>query len=268
MIFISPHFNPVAIHWGSVQVRWYGLAYLIGFLMVWLCARRDDRHDAILGPGDLLDAMTCGLWGVVIGGRLAYVLIYAWPFLGVDWLMPFRIWEGGMSFHGGLLGGVIGLMWYAHRQDKSFLSLTDLMAPYVPIALGLGRLANWVNGELWGRPTGQSWGMIYPWVDHVLRYPSQWIECFLEGFCLFVLVFLYVRKPRALGQPGGVFLLGYAICRFIAECFRSPDQQIGLLSMNLSMGQLLCLPMLFLGLFFLIRPRYANRLPKLFLGGA
>lgn len=259
MILHSPYIDPVAFHLGPLSVRWYGLAYCFGFLLTWYAARRDRRHDALIGQGlsaTLFDAMIAGLWGVVLGGRLGYVLFYAWPFTVSDVWMPFRIWEGGMSFHGGLLGSIVGLYVYARRHRIAFFSCTDLIAPYVPIALFLGRLANWVNGELWGRPTGQDWGMVYPWVDDVLRYPSQWIEAGLEGLLLGLAVFFFSRQDRAPGQVSGFFLLGYALMRGVAECFRMPDAQVGLLGMGLSMGQWLCFPLFLLGLFLLFKPSF------------
>lgn len=248
-MFIYPHINPVAFSLGSLQVHWYGLMYLIGFVSAWLLAHWRMKHYHLNWTSEQIsDLIFYAALGVIIGGRVGYMLFYNFPTLiHAPWSL-FKIWEGGMSFHGGLLGVLVALWMFALRYKKPFWEVGDFIAPLVPIGLGAGRIGNFINGELWGRVTDVPWAMIYPHVDEQPRHPSELYEFGLEGIGLFILVWWYARKPRPAGCVSAVFLLGYAICRLIAECFRQPDQQLGYIAFGwLTMGQILSIPMLLLG---------------------
>ena len=252
-MLVHPQFDPVAIHLGPLAVRWYGLMYLVGFALVWTVGRyaiKTRPHSAWTAQ-DLDDALFYGILGVIIGGRLGYVLFYK---LGDYLLEPWRIlfvWEGGMSFHGGFLGVILAMWWYAHARRQSWLAITDFIAPLVPLALGAGRLGNFINAELWGRRTSVPWAMIFPHVDNVPRHPSQLYEFALEGAALFGLLWWYAAKPRARGAVSGWFMIGYGVFRFAVEFTREPDAFLGLLAGGLSLGQWLSLPMIAAGVFLL-----------------
>ena len=249
-MFVYPNINPVAFHLGPLKVHWYGLMYILGIGLAWLLALKrvaNGRHaswtqDAVV---DLVFYITLGL---IVGGRVGYVLFYNIDKFLVDPIIMFKIWQGGMSFHGGLLGSIVALWLFSRRYDKPFFNVSDFTAPLVPLGLGAGRLGNFINGELWGRVTEVPWAVIYPHVDNMPRHPSQLYECLLEGVLLFIILWTYSSKPRPLGCVSGVFLVGYGFFRIIAECFRAPDNQIGFLAWSwLTMGQLLSLPMVLLG---------------------
>jgi len=203
---------------------------------------------------DLEDLLFAGVLGVVLGGRLGYTLFYQPGFYLAHPLNIFKLWEGGMSFHGGLLGVILAMFWFAHRHKTTFFVVSDLVAPLVPFGLAFGRLGNFINGELWGRPTDLPWAMIFPQVDMLPRHPSQIYQFFGEGILLGVVLWIFSSKPRPLGQVSGLFLLGYGVCRFLAEFAREPDAFLGLLGLGLSMGQWLSLPMIFLGFYLIVRP--------------
>jgi phosphatidylglycerol:prolipoprotein diacylglycerol transferase len=249
-----PQFDPVAIQLGPVAIHWYGITYLVAFgLFLWLAALR-VKQSPYAGSGwtrrDVEDLLFYGVLGVVIGGRLGYVLFYKPGYYLDHPLEIFAVWKGGMSFHGGLLGVLAAMLFYARMRGRQFLEVTDLIAPCVPIGLASGRAGNFINGELWGRAADASlpWAMVFPQSgSSVPRHPSQLYQLALEGLLLFVLLWLYARKPRATGQVSGAFLVGYGIFRFIAEYFREPDAFLGLLALNMSMGQWLCLPMIVAG---------------------
>jgi phosphatidylglycerol:prolipoprotein diacylglycerol transferase len=248
-MFIYPHINPVAFSLGPIQVHWYGLMYLIGFVSAWLLAHWRMKHYKLNWTSDQIsDLIFYAALGVIIGGRLGYMLFYSFPeFIHAPWSL-FKIWEGGMSFHGGLLGVLVALWIFARKYGKPFWEVGDFIAPLVPIGLGAGRIGNFINGELWGRVTDMPWGMIYGHVDDQPRHPSELYEFGLEGVGLFILVWWYARKPRPVGCISAVFLMGYAVCRLIAECFRQPDPQLGYIAFGwLTMGQILSIPMLLLG---------------------
>lgn len=248
-MLIYPYINPVAFSLGPIQVHWYGLMYLIGFVSAWLLAHWRMKHYKLNWTSEQIsDLIFYAALGVIIGGRTGYMLFYNFPeFTHAPWTL-FKIWEGGMSFHGGLLGVLLALWIFCRKYGKNFWEVGDFVAPLVPIGLGAGRLGNFINGELWGRVTDMPWGMVYGHVDEQLRHPSELYEFGLEGIALFILVWCYARKPRPEGRVSAVFLIGYAICRLIAECFRQPDPQLGYLAFGwLTMGQLLSLPMLLLG---------------------
>lgn len=244
-----PYINPIAFSLGPIQVHWYGLMYLIGFVSAWLLAHWRMKHYKLDWTSEQIsDLIFYAAIGVILGGRVGYMLFYNFPELVHDPLSLFKIWQGGMSFHGGLLGVLLALWIFARKFGKAFWDVGDFIAPLVPIGLGAGRIGNFINGELWGRVTDMPWGMVYSHVDSQPRHPSELYEFGLEGIGLFILVWWYARKPRPAGRVSAVFLIGYAICRLIAECFREPDQQLGYLAFDwLTMGQILSIPMLLLG---------------------
>ncbi len=256
-----PDMDPVAITLGPLSVHWYGVMYALGFgLAWWLGRQRARRADSPIKPAQMDDVLLYGAIGVVVGGRIGYGLFYASPGIGEDPLAILRIWEGGMAFHGGLLG-VIGMMaLYAYRHRIPPLVLGDFIAPLVPPGLAAGRLGNFINGELWGAPTQLPWGMVYPPLGPEPRHPSQLYEMALEGIVLFALLWWFSSRPRAAGAVTGVFLIGYGLARFSVEWVRLPDAHIGYLAGGwLTMGQVLTLPMIGIGLLLLA---LAYRRPK------
>lgn len=251
-----PDFNPVALQIGPVAVHWYGLMYLFGFAMVWVLGRhRIKKGDTDLSTRNLEDLIFYCVLGVVAGGRLGYILFYKPAEYLADPLKIFYVWEGGMAFHGGLIGVVVALYVFARKHQRSLLEIGDFIAPLIPLGLGAGRLGNFINGELWGRPSDLPWAMVFPYAgDGIPRHPSQLYEMALEGLLLFALLWWFSRKPRPTGQVSGLFLAGYGTFRFMVEFTREPDHFLGLLIGNLSMGQLLSLPMVVVGLILLFRP--------------
>lgn len=244
-----PHFNPIAFSLGPLHVHWYGLMYLLGFFLAWCLAHwRVKYYHLDWNATQISDMIFFAAVGVIVGGRLGYMVFYNTEhFMTQPWIL-FKLWEGGMSFHGGLIGVIVSLWIFGKRIHKPFWEVADFMAPLVPLALGAGRLGNFINGELWGRASNVPWAMVFPSADGQQRHPSQLYELGLEGIILFTVVFYYARKPRPQGCVSGVFLMGYAICRLFVECFREPDPQLGYLVLNsLTMGQLLSLPMLLAG---------------------
>ncbi len=259
-MLIYPSINPIAFHLGPLTVYWYGLMYLFAFLTCWgiLSYRiRFAKFPAVLTTEQLSDLLFYAALGVVIGGRLGYMLFYAFADLISNPLLLFEVWKGGMSFHGGLIGVILALWFFSRKTQKSLIDITDFVAPVVPIGLAFGRLGNFINGELWGRETDVPWAMVFPSGGLVPRHPSQLYEFFLEGVLLFVILWFFSRKPRPPWAVSGLFLLGYGLFRFLVEFFRQPDVQLGFIAFGwLTQGQLLSLPMIFLGLFLLI---YAYR---------
>jgi len=245
-----PKFNPVALQLGQFKIHWYGLMYLVSFLSVWcLALYRRKQLQVDWSKEDIADLVFYGALGVILGGRLGYMMIYDGAALVRDPLSLFRIWEGGMSFHGGLLGVLLSLKWFAHKKQQSYLMIMDFIAPLVPIGLAAGRLGNFINGELWGRVSTVPWAMVFPHAGPEPRHPSQLYEFTLEGMLLFALLWCYARKPRQRGRVSAVFLLGYGCLRIIAELFRQPDVQLGYIGIEgFTMGQLLSIPMILLGL--------------------
>jgi len=257
-MLIHPQFDPAAIRIGSFAIHWYGLMYLMAFAQFLLLGRLRIRSPQYQALGwtykDLEDLLFAGVLGVVLGGRLGYTLFYQPGFYLAHPLNILKLWEGGMSFHGGLLGVILAMFWFAHRHKTTFFVVSDLVAPLVPFGLAFGRLGNFINGELWGRPTDLPWAMIFPQVDMLPRHPSQIYQFFGEGILLGVVLWIFSSKPRPLGQVSGLFLLGYGVCRLLAEFAREPDAFLGLLGLGLSMGQWLSLPMIFLGFYLIVRP--------------
>ena len=253
-----PQIDPVALQLGPLAIHWYGLTYLAAFgLFMWLANLR-LRHQPFAGVTnppwtrrDVEDILFLGVLGVVAGGRIGYCLFYKPAYYLANPLEVFAIWQGGMSFHGGLIGVMLAMVWYAHSRKRPFMEVMDFVAPCVPTGLAAGRVGNFINGELWGRVADPSlpWGMVFRGAGDLPRHPSQVYQFLLEGLLLFVLLWLYARKPRARGQVSAVFLMGYGVFRFIAEYFREPDAHLGLLSLGMSMGQWLCVPMIVAGAF-------------------
>ncbi|MFC4161152.1 prolipoprotein diacylglyceryl transferase [Chitinimonas lacunae] len=249
MPLTHPQFDPVAITLGPFPVRWYGLMYLVGFVLFLYLGHRRARANADQGwtTRQLDDLFFYGVLGVILGGRLGYVLFYKPGEYLLHPLDIFKLWEGGMAFHGGFLGVVLAMWYFARRTGRSFLQVGDFVAPLVPLGLAAGRLGNFINGELWGRATDLPWGMIFPLVDQTPRHPSQLYQFVLEGVLLFVLLWWFSSRRRPVGQVSALFLMGYGLFRFIAEFAREPDNFLGFLALGFTMGQWLSLPMILIG---------------------
>ncbi len=265
-MLVHPQFDPIALQIGPLAVRWYGLMYLLGFLAFYLLGTRRMRQRPETGwtSKELDDLLFRGAIGVVLGGRLGEVLFFAPGYYFANPAEILAVWKGGMSFHGGLLGVLLALLWHARRSKRHFLEVGDFVAPLVPLGLMFGRLGNFINSELWGRPADPTlpWAVIFPHVDQLPRHPSQLYQASLEGLALFVLLWLYTARPQPVGAASGVFLIGYGVFRFIVEFFRTPDEGIfGLLTFGVSMGQWLSLPMIAIGLVLLGRALRQNNRP-------
>jgi phosphatidylglycerol:prolipoprotein diacylglycerol transferase len=244
-----PQIDPVAIALGPVKVHWYGLMYLIGFAAVWwLGKKRAERPYSAIKPEAMEDLVYYGAMGVILGGRMGYILFYNFSQFLDNPIILFKLWEGGMSFHGGLLGVFIAMWWFAKKNNCTMLELTDHISPLVPIGLGAGRVGNFINGELWGKSTDVSWGMVFPHAGLLPRHPSQLYEAFLEGFVLFLILWLYTNKQRPVMAPTGLVLFFYGCFRFFVEFFRLPDSHLGYLALDwFTMGQILSTPMIVIG---------------------
>jgi phosphatidylglycerol:prolipoprotein diacylglycerol transferase len=254
-MLVHPQFDPVALSLGPLSIHWYGLTYLVAFgLFIWLATirvRRAPYAQAGWTRRDVEDLLFYGVLGVIVGGRLGYVLFYKPGYYAGHLLEVFAVWKGGMSFHGGLLGVLAAMGLFAWQRRRRYFEVTDLVAPCIPLGLASGRIGNFINGELWGRAASPDlpWAMVFPQSGtDIPRHPSPLYQFALEGVLLFVLLWLYARKPRATGQVSGAFLVGYGVLRFVAEFFREPDEFLGLLALSLSMGQWLCLPMVAAGI--------------------
>ncbi len=256
-MLIHPQFDPVAIAIGPLAVRWYGLMYLIAFLAFMLLGRYRARQNILNGwlPRDVDDLLFFGVIGVVVGGRLGEVLFFQPGYYFSHPLEIPAVWKGGMSFHGGFLGVLAAVWYYARKTDRAWLDVTDFIAPLIPLGLAAGRIGNFINGELWGRPADPAlpWAMIFPQVDSLPRHPSQLYQAGLEGLALFVLLWWFAANPRPRGAVSGAFLIGYGVFRSVAEFFRNPDEGIfGVLTFGISMGQWLSLPMILAGVALLM----------------
>lgn len=248
-MLVHPGFNPVAISLGPIAIRWYGLMYLLAFVLFAWLGRVRARRQVSLGwlPKDIDDLLFFGVLGVILGGRLGYILFYKPGYYLAHPLDILAVWQGGMSFHGGFLGVLTAIWFFAARTGRRWLAVTDFVAPLVPLGLAAGRLGNFINAELVGRITDVPWAMVFPNVDGLPRHPSQLYQFAAEGLMLFVLLWWYAGKPRRLGEVSAMFLIGYGLLRFLAEFGREPDDFLGLLALGLSMGQWLSLPMLIAG---------------------
>jgi phosphatidylglycerol:prolipoprotein diacylglycerol transferase len=257
-MLIHPDFDPVAIALGPLKIHWYGLAYLAGFIGgVTLGVRASRRPHSNWRPEEVWDLLFYVALGVIVGGRLGYVLFYGWGELSRDPLYLLKVWQGGMSFHGGLIGVIAGFWLFARKTRRTLLDVGDFVAPLTPVGLFFGRMANFINQELWGRAADPSlpWAVQFPLDPSGLaRHPSQLYEALLEGVVLFAVLWWYARRRRPAGHVAGLFLVGYALSRIVVEFFREPDNHIGYLAFDaLTMGQILSFPMLLLGVFLLIR---------------
>ncbi|ASN86798.1 prolipoprotein diacylglyceryl transferase [Pectobacterium versatile] len=270
-----PQFDPVIFSIGPLALHWYGLMYLVGFVFaMWLAVRRANKLGSGWTKDEVENLLYMGFLGVFVGGRLGYVLFYAFPSFLENPLYLFKVWDGGMSFHGGLMGVICVMLWFAHRTKRHFFQVADFIAPLIPFGLGAGRLGNFINGELWGRVTTDTpWAMLFPGSrgeDMMLavsnpqwqaifnqygmlpRHPSQLYQMMLEGVALFIILNLFIRKSRPMGSVSGLFLIGYGTFRIITEFFRQPDAQLGLFGDLFSMGQILSLPMVIAGILMMV----------------
>ncbi len=254
MAIALPNIDPIALRIGPLAIHWYGLTYLLGFGLAWLVMRHRLRQQPWAREGwqrsDSEDILFYAMLGVILGGRLGYVLFYKPLYYFSNPLAIFAVWQGGMSFHGGMLGVILGMVLLARRKKRSWLCITDFIAPAVPLALASGRIGNFINGELYGRAVRSDvpWAMIFQ-TDPlgIPRHPSQLYQFALEGLTLFIVLWLYARRERARGLVSALFLLGYGLLRFIAEYFRQPDAHLGYLALGMTMGQWLCVPMIGIG---------------------
>jgi phosphatidylglycerol---prolipoprotein diacylglyceryl transferase len=255
-MLLYPHINPIAVELGPLKIHWYGIMYLVGFAGAWfLCDRR--AHKRGWKKEQVSDLIFYGALGVVLGGRIGHVVFYNFESFLQHPLSIFKVWEGGMSFHGGMLGVFVALYLYGRKIGKHFFEISDFIAPVVPIGLGAGRIGNFIGGELWGRATDVPWAMVFPRADALARHPSQLYQCFLEGVVMFTVLYVFSQKPRPLMSISGLFLILYGTFRIMVEFVREPDSHLGFIAFNwLTMGQLLSLPMVIMGILFFV---YAYR---------
>lgn len=251
MLFEFPNIDPVALSLGPLQIRWYALAYLAGFLLGWrYCLRLVSGQEVRPHRDDIDDFLTWAIVGVILGGRFGYVLFYNFDYYAANPLDALKVWQGGMAFHGGVLGVMVAMVAYARRSAFSFLRLADVVCAAAPIGIFFGRISNFINGELFGRVTDSPLGMVFPRGGDLPRHPSQLYEAALEGLVLFVILYFLIRNEAVRNKGGvvaGAFLLGYGVFRAFVELFREPDAHIGLYFDVLSQGQLLCVPMVLIG---------------------
>ena len=257
-VLTFPDIDPVAINIFGLKIHWYAIMYLLAFAAAFVLMRRRLKHEPYRSitkpeqwsPADIEDLILYSIIGVIVGGRLGYCFFYKPMYYLQNPLEIVQLWDGGMSFHGGAIGVMLGMAYFAWRRKRPYLQVTDFLVPAVPIGLAAGRFGNFINGELWGREASESlpWAMIFPTGGDVARHPSQLYQMLLEGFLLFVLLWIYASKGRFRGQVSGAFVAGYGLFRFIAEFFREPDSHLGLLGLGLSMGQWLSVPMILGGL--------------------
>ena len=252
-----PNLDPVAISLGPISIHWYAISYLVGIGLVWWTLGYRNRH-YVSGYSDeeVSDLVFFAVLGVLLGGRIGYMLFYGMENLLANPASALRVWEGGMSFHGGLIGVLLGVLWFARKTGRTFFQITDFIAPSIPIALGCGRIGNFINAELPGRVTEVPWGLVYPG-EVVARHPSSLYQAMLEGPVLFVLLWVFAMKPRPVMAVSGLFLVGYGLLRIFSETFRLPDSHLGFVLFDqVTQGQLLSLPMVLLGAGFIAYSYY------------
>ncbi|MEX2131686.1 MAG: prolipoprotein diacylglyceryl transferase [Pseudohongiellaceae bacterium] len=249
-----PDINPVAIQIGPLAIHWYGIMYIVAFGGAWLLATyRARSHPGNWTAEQISDLVFYGALGAVVGGRLGSVLFYNFNQFLADPLWLLRVWEGGMSFHGGFLGVMAAFYWYGRKLQRHYFDVLDFIAPMAPFGLGVGRIGNFIGGELWGRPTTVPWGMVFPHVDNLPRHPSQLYQAGLEGVILFSIMWWFSSRPRPRYAVSGLFGVGYGCFRFFVEFFREPDSDIGFIAFGwLTMGQLLSIPMVLAGVILLV----------------
>ena len=252
-----PHIDPVAISLGPLKVHWYGIMYLCAFgFAYFLGTLRTKRMNPVWTAEQLSDLIFYAAMGVILGGRCGYVFFYSFDQFLANPLWLFQVWKGGMSFHGGFLGVLVSMIFFAKRYKLAFWQVVDFVAPLVPTGILFGRLGNFIGGELWGRPVvdpNYPLAMVFPHVDNLPRHPSQLYEAFLEGALLFAILWWFSSKPRPVKAVSGVFALGYGLARFIVEFFREPDADKGFIAFNwLTMGQLLSTPLIMIGILLLV----------------
>ncbi|MEM7210234.1 MAG: prolipoprotein diacylglyceryl transferase [Pseudomonadota bacterium] len=248
-----PQIDPVALSIGPVDVHWYGLMYLLAFGLFWLALTHRSRQTGSIWTAEMVsDFLFYGALGVVLGGRIGYVLFYVFSDFVANPLILFKVWEGGMSFHGGMLGVVVAIFWYARKTGLGVFAIADSIAPAVPLGLGAGRMGNFINGELWGRVTDAHWGMVFANAGPDPRHPSQLYQFALEGVALFLVLWFYSARPRPAMAVTGLFLMLYGAFRFIVEFVRQPDSHLGFVAFDwVTMGQILSLPMIIIGATFI-----------------
>ena len=253
-MFVHPQFDPVAIKIGPLAIHWYGLAYLLAFVACGgLLMLRANKTNSGWTPEMVSDFVFYVAVGVILGGRLGYALFYNFAYYLSYPIEILYVWTGGMSFHGGLIGVAIAVFLFARKVDKHLLEVGDFIAAVAGLGLAFGRLANFINEELWGRVTDVPWAVVFPSAGALARHPSQLYQMLLEGLLLFALLWIYTGKPRPLGRASGYFLLGYSVFRFFVEFYREPDNHLGFVALDwLTMGQLLCIPMFAVGLWIVI----------------
>jgi phosphatidylglycerol:prolipoprotein diacylglycerol transferase len=251
---LAPNIDPVAIQLGPLKIHWYGLMYVIGLVALWYFASHRARQPGSgWKPEEVGDFVFYGALGVILGGRIGYMLFYNLPHYANHPLDALKVWEGGMSFHGGLIGVLLAMYYFGRKTGRTFFTVADFFAPWVPIGLGLGRLGNFINHELWGKVSDVPWAMVFRTGGPLPRHPSQLYELALEGVALFALLWWYSRQPRATGSVSGMFLIGYGLARFVVEFVREPDAQLGYLAFGwVTLGQVLSLPMILAGIGLLL----------------
>lgn len=265
-MLVHPGFDPVAIALGPLKIHWYGLSYLVGFYLGWWLALRRLRlpHVAVQGwtRDQLSDLLFYLVLGVILGGRVGYVLFYNFDRFLAEPLYLLQVWQGGMSFHGGLIGVMVAMGFFARKHQYHWWQVTDFLCVVIPAGLLTGRIGNFINAELWGRVTDMPWGMVFPQVGPEARHPSQLYEAGLEGLAMLFILHWFAAKPRPMMAASGLFLLLYGVFRSFVEFFRTPDAHIGFLAFDwLTMGMLLCVPMWGAGLAILMMAYKQNRVP-------
>ena len=244
-----PEIDPVALDLGPIKVHWYGMMYLVAFGTAWYLGKvRANKPGSSWNTDQVSDVIFYGALGVVLGGRIGYVLFYNFGEFIADPLILFRVWEGGMSFHGGMLGVFVGMYLFARKTNKTFFQVIDFIGPLVPLGYFAGRMGNFINGELWGRATDVPWGMVFPHAGDFARHPSMLYQGILEGLILFLILWVYSAKPRPTMAVSAAFLIGMGFFRIVNEFFREPDAHLGFIAFDwMTMGQLLSLPMVLVG---------------------